>query len=164
MNWSALFLMTAGLTAPEITLPELQMQFDSYTQAYQTAGETHKPMFVVLNPPVTEVANREPISIEELRKDPKIGTLLEKYVVVVVDTGTEHGKQVHERFGSKPLPYIAVIDEKQKKQVYRTSEGVLKPQLEKVLTQYQDGVKAALEAQVKAYPNCPKCQKALFEF
>jgi hypothetical protein len=171
MNWSALFLLTAGLNAPapeisvpDITLPEIAAPaqiFDSYTQAYQAAGSVHKPMLVVLNPPVEHVAHSEPISIDALRQDSRIAPLLEKYVVAVVDTGTEHGKKVHEVFGAKPLPYISVIDANQKKQIFHASHEVTLPQLQKVLATYQNGPNST---QAREIASCPLCRKNRFGF
>ena len=172
MNWSAMILLTAGLAAPQTVPQEAQLQgvpqtarlqgvpqtaqFESYTKAYHTASESHKPMFVVLNP----TAGEEAISIDALRADPKISSLLDAYVVAVVDTGTEHGKRVHAAFGSKPLPYVAVIDEEQEKQVYRTSTQVSHENLQTVLAKYKSGAKAAsLADQIRLQNDCPLCRR-----
>lgn len=172
MHWNILLLLTAGLNAPapentptpEIAIPTITAPvviFENYAKGYETAGQTHKPMLVVLNPPASEDSQRGPIPLEDLRHDEKIGALLDKYVVVVVDTGTDHGKKVHEVFGSKPLPYLTVIDENQKKQVFRTSHEVNKTQLEKLLETYQYGTRTQ---QAQLMTNCPLCQKKLFGF
>ena len=158
MNWSAMMLMTAGLMAPQEVLHP--SHFESYTKAYHAASESHKPMFVVLNPPDEKVANRNAISINELQADPEIKPLLKQYVVVVVDTGTEHGQQVHKAFGSKPLPYVAVIDESQEKQVFNTSRQVSKQKLQSILAKYQNGAKAAaLADKIRLKNDCPLCRR-----
>lgn len=177
MHWSALLLLTAGLTAPapeptlpDITLPEIAVPaqiFESYAEAYQTAGSVHKPMLVVLNPPVSpistvsHVSHSESITVEALRQDERIAPLLEKYVVAVVDTGTAHGKKVHAAFGAKRLPYISVIDSSQKKQIFQASHDVTIPQLQKVLATYQNGPNSQ---QAREIASCPLCRKNRFGF
>ncbi len=158
MNWSVLLLMTAGLTAPQTTVE--RQQFDSYTEAYRVAGDVHKPMLVILNPANQEEGKGKPIDLEELKSDKQIAPLLEKYVVAVVDCGSDHGKKVHEVFGNKELPYVAVIDEKQDKQVFQKSSAITRAELAKVLSKYQNGAKAAdLAARIQAPADCPWCQK-----
>ena len=158
MNWSTLMLLSAGLAASQGATQS--MQFESYTKAYHTASESHKPMFVVLNPPAGEVAVKETVSIDSLRADPKIGPLLDGYVVAIVDTGTEHGQLVHKAFGEKPLPYMAVIDEQQDKQVFTTSEQLSNDKLQTVLAKYKDGAKAAsLADQIRLENDCPLCRR-----
>jgi hypothetical protein len=51
---------------------------------------------------------------------------LDEFVVAEIDTGTSHGRKVHQRFGSPTLPRIVVIDDHQAKQVYAVS-GVVSP-------------------------------------
>lgn len=139
--------------------------YGSYTQAYHTAADVKRPMLVILNPSAQEVAANNSISIEELRKDAEISELLENYVVAEIDTGTEHGKKVHELFGSQALPRVVVIDSKQKQQIYRTSEHLGQDQLKDVLEKYQDGqqiqASATLNwAQQYVNPgNCPNCRR-----
>jgi hypothetical protein len=154
-----MLLLTAGLAAPQAGVPELQ--FDSYTKAYQAAGEAHKPMLVVLNPPAEEVAAGAALTIEDLRADKEIAPLLDKYVVAVVDTGTEHGQAVHKVFGEKQLPYVAVIDERQEKQVFTTSTAISHAELLKVLAKYKNGVPkvAPVAARIQAPGYCPNCVK-----
>jgi hypothetical protein len=177
MHWSALLLLTAGLTAPapeaalpDITLPEIAAPaqiFESYTEAHQAAGVAHKPMLVVLNPPaspitaVSHVSHSEPITVETLKQNAKLSPLLDKYVVAVVDTGTEHGKKVHEAFGGKRLPYISVIDAGQKKQIFQASHEVTLPQLQKVLATYQNGPNSQAAREIAS---CPLCRKNRFGF
>lgn len=159
MHWSAMLLLSAGLSVPQASVGELQ--FDSYAKAYQAAGETHKPMLIVLNPPVTEVAQGAALTLADLRADKDIGPLLDKYVVAVVDTGTAHGKAVHKAFGEKQLPYIAVTDERQEKQLFTTSSAISADELQKVLVKYQNGApKAApITSQIQAPGYCPNCVK-----
>lgn len=159
MHWSAFVLLTAGLTAPQLAL-ESPAEFDSYTRAYRAVGEVHKPMLLILNPPVSEVSTAEPITVEQLRADEKIGPLLDKYVVAVVDTGTEHGKEVHRRFGSVQLPYVAVIDEKLQKQVYRSTTPPTVVSLRTVVARYKAGVPATMLPP----SNCPACQRNWMNF
>ena len=137
--------------------------YQSYTTAYHTAAEAKRPMFVVLNPPADEVAQQDAISVQELRSNAKIEKLLGSYVVAEIDTGTEHGRKVHELFGSKPLPRVIVIDSDQKLQIYRTSERLNDSKLKDVLTRYQDGKRVTTSlnwAQQYTLPgDCPNCRR-----
>ena len=137
--------------------------YGSYTQAWHQAADVKRPMLVILNPPAQEVAAGNAISVEELRKDAAISELLDNYIVAEIDTGTEHGKKVHELFGSQPLPRVVVIDSNQKLQIYRTSEHLEHDKLKDVLETYQSGkqVSATLNwAQQYTNPGyCPNCRR-----
>ena len=140
--------------------------FESYTKAYRTAAEVKRPMLVILNPPAEQVAAGNAVSIQELREDAEIDKLLENYVVAEIDTGTEHGKKVHELFGNKPLPRVVVIDNDQKLQIYRTSDRLGTAKIKDVLETYQDGeTTAAVSSSLnwtRPYVNpgyCPNCRR-----
>jgi len=160
MHWSALILVTAGLAAGTTNDT---VEFASYGDAWHKAAEVKRPMLVILNPSQSQVATGEQITIDTLRQDEQISQLLDKYVVSIVDTGTEEGKKVHAVFGNKPLPYVAVIDENQKKQVFQKSEEVTTSEILTVLTKYQDGAvkvqQAELSLQINPPGYCPNCQK-----
>lgn len=157
MHWSTLLVLSAGLAAPQTDVSSLR--FSSYTQAYQAAGETHKPMLVVINP-----ADQPTITLEQLQTNPAIGPLLDHYVVAVVDAGTEHGQEVHRRFQSPMLPFAAVIDERQQKQVFRSPTATTVQDLEPIVAQYKDGAPVT-RVTLKLIPNdCPNCRRNLYNF
>jgi hypothetical protein len=142
------------------------LQFDSYTRAWHAAAEVHRPMLVILNPATEQVSASEPISVEKLRDKEEFARLLDSYVIAEIDTGTEHGRRVHELFGSKPLPRVIVIDKQQKTQVFRTSSPLPDAELKKVLERYQQGTTVSTAPgdvnwsqpfQTPGY--CPNCQR-----
>mgnify|MGYP002622610746 CR=1 FL=1 len=137
--------------------------FNSYTVAYKAAADVKRPMLVVLNPPADEVSTQKSISVDDLRQDTEIDTLLENYVVAEIDTGTEHGKKVHELFGSKPLPRVVVIDSDQKLQIFRTSNRLDDTEIKDVLEKYQDGKRISTSLDWTRRYNipgdCPNCRK-----
>lgn len=100
--------------------------FTSYTKAWSAAKESSRPMFVVLNPSEGGSKGRTRVDLKGLRKDEKLNKLLDDFVVAEIDTGTSHGRKVHQKFGSPALPRIVVIDDHQAKQVYAVS-GVVSP-------------------------------------
>jgi hypothetical protein len=127
--------------------------YESYTEAYRVAQKEKRPMIVILNPPkTTQVA---PVSLEEVRKTQGRRDLLQDYVIAVVDTGTPHGKKVHEHFGSPQLPRISVIDNQQAMQVYQTSQPMYGQLWDKVLTVFHN---ATPTTRMPAASYCPSCQ------
>jgi hypothetical protein len=160
MHWSTLLVLSAGLAAPQSTATPLQ--FSSYTQAWHAAGENHKPMLVVINPAASE--NVSGITLEQLQADPAIAPLLPNYVVAVVDAGSEHGQEVQRRFNPQTLPFAAVIDERQDKQVYRSEAAATLAGLQPVVAQYKDGVPVQ-QVTLKLVPfDCPNCRRNLMNF
>ncbi len=163
MHWSTLVVLSAALAAPQSSLTPLQ--FSSYTQAYHAAVDIHKPMLVIINPaPVAGVA-APAVTLEQLQADAAIGPVLDSYVVAIVDAGTEHGQEVHRRFDSPTLPFAAVIDERQDKQVYRSPAPVSVTSLQTVVPQYKDGVPAVrVTLKLQPYGDCPNCRKQWMNF
>jgi hypothetical protein len=100
--------------------------FTSYTKAWSAAKESSRPMFVVLNPSEGGSKGKTRVDLRGLRKDEKLNKLLDDFVVAEIDTGTTHGRKVHQKFGSPALPRIVVIDDHQAKQVFAVS-GVVSP-------------------------------------
>lgn len=138
--------------------------FGSYTKAYHAAADVKRPMLVILNPPSDQVAAGNAISVNKLREDAEISKLLESYVVAEIDTGTDHGKKVHELFGNKPLPRLVVIDNTQKLQIYRSSDQLESTKIKEVLETYQDGTATATTnlnwARQYVTPGyCPNCRR-----
>lgn len=146
-------------------------KFESYTEAYHRAELDSRPMLVILNP-----GNAEGLNVSEM----SIHAELAGYVVAEVDTTTEHGQQVHELFKSPSLPHVVVIDNKQKKQIFKTSDSLTEGELAKVLDRYRNGrpttVTAAkpivTESPISTQPmtirsfqsyappaNCPSCRR-----
>ena len=163
MHWSSLLVLSAALAAPQTDVAP--GQFDSYTKAYHAAVDVHKPMLVVINPSIETVADVELITLEGLQADPTVGPLLDKYVVAIVDAGSEHGREVHRRFDSPTLPFAAVIDERQQKQVYRSDEACCVADLQCVVEQYADGVPVQqVTAKVQVPGDCPNCRRSWSNF
>ena len=133
MMFPTAFLLAAGLSLGGTNAESGTLKFDSYTRAYHAAADAHRPMLVVLNPSADQVSTGTMIDVDALRQDGDLAGLLGDYVVAEIDTGTEHGRKVHEVFGSKALPRIVVIDADQKWQVYRTSAQLEKPALKSLI-------------------------------
>jgi hypothetical protein len=112
-------------------------------------------MLVVINPGADD--SSRPISYESLRADPMIAPLLDKYVVAIVDGTSDHGLKVHEIFGNQTLPYVSIVDETQKHQLYKVSGSVAPEQLRTVLDLYQDGAPPVTISVAKPY--CARCQR-----
>lgn len=162
MSWSAaLVLAFVGPmdSVKDVNLAPAQSTFASYTQAWHAAHDAKRPMLVILNPPADQSA--QAISEETLRGDESLQPLLDDYVLAVIDTGTEHGKQVHELFGSAPLPRVVVIDKEQKYQVFRTSQKLSNGRLAKVLSDHKEGraSRPVLNWGQPANSNCTSCQR-----
>ena len=133
--------MPAEAKTPEAaTRPAAQAtgtdHFTSYTEAYRAARKAKRPMIVILNPP--KEGGVSLVSLEDVQKTQVRRDLLGHYVVAVVDTGTPHGKKVHEIFGSPQLPRVVVIDNEQAMQVYRTSEALYGQMWDKILEVFQE--------------------------
>ena len=134
MSWSVVVLLLSGVPAGEEEKPT---HFQNYTEAYRAAEEAQQPMLVILNP--SHDAGEKPISLDVVRRTKQRRELLEKYIVVVIDTGTSHGKTVHELFGSEALPRLVIIDKTQEWQIYRSSEPLDGPQWTQILRTFQSG-------------------------
>ena len=164
MHWSVTLTMAAVLgagAAPKTT------EFDSYTKAYWTANAEHRPLLVILTAP-GETTEKLPLA--QVKEDAAGRELLSDYVVAVIDTGTEHGQKVHELFGNPSLPRTVVIDERQEKQIFRTSDRLQPATLTSVLEQYRDGVPktvtvgrpvgdGSLNSFQQGTGSCPNCRK-----
>ena len=120
--------------------------YNSYTQAYRDAGESQKPMLVVLNGP----AGGDQVHVDDLAGDREFASAVDNYVVAELDTTTDHGKKVYELFDSPMLPTVVVIDDAQKKQLFRTSRSMTADELATVLNEYKDGPPAASKTATKS--------------
>ncbi len=149
MYWSVSLIVMASLGAPDA-----QRTYGSYTKAYQAANAVHRPMLVVMNPAGKNASRENVITAERLQQDERTRAILDGYVVAIIDTGTEHGKTVHNLFGNPKLPRIVVIDERQEKQVFQSSEPLEPAALARVLKRYR----------TNAAPPAPKSIKALKEY
>lgn len=161
MHWSAILVL--ALTGPTEIQDAVHVAgpatYASYTQAWDAAHDAERPLLVILNP-----AGDGAINDQELRADSQLQPLLDEYVVAVIDTTTDHGKKVHELFGSAPLPRVVVIDKQQKKQLYQSSNSLSHDQLASVLEKHKTGVFAPPVLQWTAKPansGCTSCQKRL---
>ncbi|WP_437201955.1 hypothetical protein [Planctomicrobium sp. SH664] len=159
MSWSAILLaMVAGPVDVATVSTSSPSAYSSYTQAWHAAHDAERPMLVILNPADAQKG----ISTEELVGDEKLQPVLQDYVVAVIDTTTDHGKQVHELFGNAPLPRVVVIDKNQKKQIYRTSEKLSSERLAKVLDQHKSGEIAKPVLNLgPVNSGCPSCQRRM---
>jgi hypothetical protein len=168
MHWSVtlVFVAALGANAPQATTE----QFDSYSKAYSAASESHRPMLVIL----TDGNAEQGTSLEALQQNETSREVLGDYVVAVIDTRTEQGKKAHELFGTPTLPRTVVIDERQEKQIFRTSDTLRPETLSAVLQQYRDGApttvianrpiaQPAVQGSLNYYQggvgNCPNCRK-----
>lgn len=115
--------------------------FQSYTEGYYEAQRQQRPLLVILNPPAD--AENQAITLDAVRRTRHRRALLENYVVVVVDTGTSHGRKVHELFDSPQLPRVVVIDKRQQRQIFQTSEFLQGEQWNQILETYQAGERPA---------------------
>ena len=163
MMFSTAFLLAAGLSLGGTNAESGTQKFESYTRAYHAAADAHRPMLVVLNPPAEQVSVGSVIDVDVLRQDSELASVLGDYVVAEIDTGTDHGRKVHELFGSKALPRVVVIDANQKWQVYRTSAQLGKDSLKSVLERYRGGATEApvqwASQQYLTPSYCPNCQR-----
>jgi hypothetical protein len=168
MHWSVtlVFVAALGANTPQATTE----QFDSYSRAYSAASESHRPMLVIL----TEGNAEQGTSLEALQQNETSRAVLGDYVVAVIDTRTDDGRKVHELFGAPALPRTVVIDERQEKQIFRTSDTLRPETLTAVLQQYRDGVpttvtasrpisQPAVQGSLNYYQgsvgSCPNCRK-----
>jgi hypothetical protein len=173
MHWSALlFMAMTGLSSSDVavTTPSATA-YTSYTQAWNAATEAKKPMLVILNPG-PESGERQ-ITEASLRSNKKLDTLLDQYVLAIVDTSTEHGQEVNRRFGSPALPRVVIIDKAQKKQIFRASGHLSGDSLVNVLEDHKEGtpkvttsppttntvISPAGSYILPSTSNCPSCQR-----
>lgn len=127
-------LLLVGLAVHEANLPS---HFTNYTKAYRAARHEHRPMLVILNP--ERNTGRHAIQLAHWQNTQQRRQLLQHFVVVVLDTGTPHGKTMHRLFGNEPLPHVAVIDDQQRFQIYRSSEPPSDQRLAEILETSQTG-------------------------
>lgn len=126
---------------PQQVAANVPQNFTSYTLAYREAQRSKKPLLVVLNP--GQDSSQVPVHLEDIRKTQQRRTLLERYVVVEVDTSTAHGQAVHKLFDNKPLPHVAVIDREQQWQVFRTSRKLQGEDWNRILETFKNGDRTA---------------------
>lgn len=137
-----LLLMDPSLgVQPQQVAANLPTHFTSYTLAYREAQRSKKPLLVVLNP--GEDSPEVPVNLEDVRKTQQRRKLLERFVVVEIDTSTSHGQTVHKLFDNKPLPHVAVIEREQQWQVFRTSRKLQGEDWNKILQTFQNGDRTA---------------------
>ncbi len=115
--------------------------YTSYTMAYIEAQQSKKPLLVILNPGHKE--ELIPVHLEDVRKTQQRRQLLDRYVVVIVDSSTTHGSTVHKLFDKRPLPHVSVIDRDQQLQVFRTSRKLQGDDWNKILETFQNGDRTA---------------------
>ena len=165
MYVNTLLLLAGGFAAGgmDATTESQGTRFDSYTQAWHAAADVNKPILVIINPAGDEVSTHESISVDALNDDPEIGRILDDYVVAEIDTGTEHGKVVHELFGSQALPRVVVIDNDQEWQIYRTSRQLEHDEMVDVLERYRTGEQVSTRSTVtqpsRSAGYCPNCRR-----
>lgn len=126
---------------PQQLAANLPTHFTSYTLAYREAQRSKKPLLVVLNPGEDSAA--VPVHLEDVRKTEQRRKLLERFVVVEIDTSSSHGQTIHKLFENKPLPHVAVIEREQQWQVFRTSRKLQGEDWTKILQTFQNGDRTA---------------------
>ncbi len=143
----AVFDPTVGIQAQQVAaVVNKPTHFTNYSAAYREAQRAKKPLLVILNPAEETSA----VKVDEVRKTQQRRELLEKFVVVVIDTSTEHGESVNKLFNQKSLPHVSVIDRDQQWQVFRTSKKLQGEDWNRVLETFQNGDRtASLNLEVK---------------
>ena len=126
---------------PQSLTASLPTHFTSYTLAYREAQRSKKPLLVVLNP--GQESSEVPVHLGDVRKTQQRRTLLERFVVVEIDTSTNHGETIHKLFENKPLPHVAVIEREQQWQVFRTSRKLQGEDWNRILQTFQNGDRTA---------------------
>ena len=126
---------------PQQLAANLPTHFTSYTLAYREAQRSQKPLLVVLNPGAE--ASEVPVHLQDVRKTEQRRKLLERFVVVEIDTSTSHGQTVHKLFENKPLPHVTVIDREQQWQVFRTSRKLQGDDWNRILETFKTGDRTA---------------------
>ena len=136
----AMFDPTVGAQARPVTMATaVPSHFTNYTEAYREAQREKKPLLVILNPPEATSA----VNVEDVRKTQQRRELLGKFVLVVIDTSTEHGETVNKLFDQKSLPHVSVIDREQQWQLFRTSKKLQGDDWNRVLETFQNGERTA---------------------
>ncbi len=155
------FLLTAGLfCGAESAVAEAPhtAEFVNYGEAWKAAKADKRPMLVVLNPG----DETKSLDVHGLRNDQKLAKVLDEYVVAEIDTTTEHGQKVLKSFGNPTLPRLVVIDNKQAKQVFATSEKVSETNLKNLLEKQLNSKEAVTSLNVDMFgnpkPDCPNCR------
>jgi hypothetical protein len=143
---------SGGVNLHPLTAGDRPTHFVNYTHAYREAQRSKKPLLVVLNPNAD--ADEVPVHLPDVRKTQHRRTLLERFVVVEIDTSTVHGETVHQLFENKPLPHVAVIDRDQKWMVFRTSRKLQGEDWNRILETFQNGESTA-SLNLDARPACP---------
>ncbi len=144
-----LYQMTLMLAVldPSVGIPVQQVaaianrstHFTDYAAAYREAQRVKKPLLVILNPAEESSA----VKVDEVRKTQQRRELLQKFVVVVIDTSTDHGETVNKLFNEKSLPHVSVIDRDQQWQLFRTSKKLQGDDWNRVLETFQNGEQTA---------------------
>ncbi len=155
------FLLTAGLfcgaEAASVEAPHTA-EFVNYGEAWKAAKADKRPMLVVLNPG----DEKKLVDVHGLRESEKLSKVLDEYVVAQIDTTTEHGQKVLKSFGSPTLPRLVVIDNKQAKQVFATSEKVSETNLKNLLEKQLNSKESTTSLNVDLFgnpkPDCPNCR------
>ncbi|MGE0375292.1 MAG: hypothetical protein AB7I48_17890 [Planctomycetaceae bacterium] len=166
MSWSISLIVLASLSAPDA-----QTAFGSYSKAYWTANAAHRPMLVILNP-AADAGAESTIALENLQQDERTRAALNDYIVAIIDTGNDHGKAVHALFGSPQLPRIVVIDERQDKQVFQSSDHLAPADLARILEEHRTNeippttnvsrFHPAIQGSLNSFQqggSCPNCRK-----
>ncbi|MBC7815336.1 MAG: hypothetical protein IAG10_00385, partial [Planctomycetaceae bacterium] len=101
---------SVGIQTQQVaTVASQPTHFTNYAVAYREAQRAKKPLLVILNPAEESSA----VKVDEVRKTQQRRDLLQKFVVVVIDTATDHGETVNKLFNEKSLPHVSVIDRDQ---------------------------------------------------
>ena len=131
---------SVGIQAQQVAAAANQpTHFTYYAAAYREAQQAKKPLLVILNPAEESSA----VKVEEVRNTQQRRDLLQKFVVVVIDTSTDHGETVNKLFNEKSLPHVSVIDRDQQWQLFRTSKKLQGEDWNRVLETFQNGEQTA---------------------
>ena len=131
---------TVGIQTQQVAAAANQpTHFTNYAAAYREAQQAKKPLLVILNPAEESSA----VKVAEVRNTQQRRDLLQKFVVVVIDTSTDHGETVNKLFNEKSLPHVSVIDRDQQWQLFRTSKKLQGEDWNRVLETFQNGEQTA---------------------
>lgn len=136
----AVFDPSIGIQAQQVAaVANPPTHFTNYAAAYREAQRAKKPLLVILNPAEESSA----VKVDDVRKTQQRRNLLQKFVVVVIDTSTDHGETVNKLFNEKSLPHVSVIDRDQQWQLFRTSKKLQGDDWNRVLETFQNGEQTA---------------------
>ena len=106
-----------------------------YSDGLGKVRRADKPLFMLFDggsSSVVRLVGDRPVLSDDIER-----ALLDDYICVYVDTGTDSGKALAARFGASELPFTLVIDRSGNWQMYRRSGSPSVSELLAVLAQFR---------------------------